>query len=62
MAKEEAGVDNKRRNFLKLASASVPAVAVSAVVGTQASADVVTEKSGLQDTAHTRAYLETARF
>ena len=62
MRKEEIGVDTKRRNFLKLASASVPAAAVSVPVGTQAEADAPADTSGLQDTAHTRAYLESARF
>ncbi len=63
MRKEDAGVDNKRRNFLKLATVSVPAVAASAAVGTQAAAvELPEDTSGLQDTAHTRAYFETARF
>jgi len=62
MRKEETGVDTKRRNFLKLASASVPAAAVSVTVGTEAAADAPADTSGLQDTAHTRAYLESARF
>lgn len=63
MRKEETGVDTKRRNFLKLASASVPAVAISATVGTGAQAvEIAEDTSGLQDTAHTQAYLESARF
>ena len=52
-----------RREFLKLASVSVPAVAVAAVAGTAAEARVPDRKDGgLQDTAHTRAYYESARF
>ena len=62
MRKEDTGVDTKRRNFLKLATASVPAAAVSVTVGTEAVADTPADTSGLQDTAHTRAYLESARF
>ena len=63
MGKEETGVDSKRRNFLKLASASVPAAAVSVAVGTQAQAvELPTNEGGLQDTEHTRAYFESARF
>jgi len=63
MRKEEVGVDTKRRNFLKLASASVPAAALSVAVGSEAAAvELPDDTSGLQDTAHTRAYLETARF
>ncbi len=62
MRKEESGVDTKRRNFLKLASASVPAAAVSVTVGTEAAAETPPDTDGLQDTAHTRAYLESTRF
>ena len=63
MHKEETGVDTKRRNFLKLASASIPAAAVSVTVGTQAKAvELPTEEGGLQGTAHTQAYFESARF
>ena len=53
-----------RRNFLKLAGTAAPAVAVVAATGaTQAEAsqpDLQSEK--MQDTAHTRAYLDSARF
>jgi hypothetical protein len=53
-----------RRDFLKLASVSAPAaVAAAAVGGTQAeAAEVVTGETRLQDTAHTRAYFDSARF
>jgi len=53
-----------RRNFLKLAATSAPAaLAVAAVSGTEAAADVTEETgSGLRDTAHTRAYFESAKF
>ncbi len=54
-----------RRKFLKLASVSAPAAAVAIASGTAAEAgpaepDLTSEK--MQDTAHTRAYYETARF
>lgn len=55
---------NNRRDFLKLATVSAPAaIAAVAVSGTQASADEGAKKgSGVQDTAHTRAYFESAKF
>ena len=54
-----------RRDFLKLAATSAPAAAVAVVAtgGTAAEAaapDLTSEK--MQDTAHTRAYLDSARF
>lgn len=60
--KEETGAS--RRDFLKLAGTAAPAAAVAvASAGTAAEAapvDPTSEK--MQDTAHTRAYLESARF
>ncbi|MCF6316680.1 MAG: twin-arginine translocation pathway signal protein [Marinosulfonomonas sp.] len=62
MGKKEEGT-NSRRNFLKLAAASAPAVAVVAATGTAAqAADVKETSSGLQDTAHTRAYFDSLTF
>jgi len=62
-AKKEAV---KRRDFLKLAAVSAPAaVAVAVVTGDEAEAAVpVTgmDSGPMQDTAHTRAYLASARF
>jgi len=53
-----------RRDFLKLAGTAAPAaVAAVAVSGTTAEAkpvDLASDK--MQDTAHTRAYLDSARF
>ena len=53
-----------RRDFLKLAGTAAPAaVVVATVSGTAAEAaepDLTSEK--MQDTAHTRAYLDSARF
>jgi len=53
-----------RRDFLKLASVSAPAAAASVVVsGTAAeAAPEAATGEGLRDTAHTRAYFESARF
>lgn len=53
-----------RRNFLKLAGTAVPgAVAVVAASPTEAEAKPVDLSSDrLQDTEHTRAYLDSARF
>ncbi len=53
-----------RRDFLKLAASGAPAVAVvAAATGGQAEAaqpDLTSER--MQDTAHTRAYFDSARF
>jgi hypothetical protein len=55
-----------RRDFLKIAGTAAPAAAAVAVVagsGAQAAADPVDLSSEkMQDTAHTRAYLESTRF
>ncbi|MEL6102470.1 MAG: twin-arginine translocation signal domain-containing protein [Pseudomonadota bacterium] len=53
-----------RRDFLKLATTAAPAAAVAVAAG-QADAgpaepDLTSDK--MQDTAHTRAYLDSARF
>ncbi|WP_093031247.1 ubiquinol-cytochrome c reductase iron-sulfur subunit N-terminal domain-containing protein [Roseovarius azorensis] len=53
-----------RRDFLKLAATGAPAIAVAtAVTGGKADAaepDLASDR--MQDTAHTRAYFESARF
>ncbi|GAW33045.1 hypothetical protein RA2_00081 [Roseovarius sp. A-2] len=54
---------SSRRDFLKMAATGAPAVAVASVVtaGTAAAApDLTSDK--MQDTAHTRAYFDSARF
>ena len=53
-----------RRDFLKLAGTAAPAAAVAvATTGTQAEAAAPDlSSSRMQDTAHTRAYLDSARF
>ncbi|MDA7482836.1 twin-arginine translocation signal domain-containing protein [Planktomarina temperata] len=53
-----------RRNFLKLAgTAASAAVVIVAGSSTQVAADSIDLSSDrMQDTAHTRAYLESTRF
>ena len=62
MTKKTDGTN--RRDFLKLAGTTAPVAAVALAAGTtQAEAqpvDLTSEK--MQDTAHTRAYLDSARF
>lgn len=62
MSKTEKGAS--RRDFLKLATTTAPlAAAATLVSGTTAEAaapDLSCET--MQDTAHTRAYLDSARF
>lgn len=50
-----------RRDFLKVAAASVPAAAVASVAPQAAKAETPAG-DGMQDTAHTRAYYDSARF
>jgi len=65
MAETSNSEKTNRRDFLKLAATSAPA-AVAAVAAGSTEAAAATEaqagKSGLKDTAHTRAYYDTARF
>ncbi len=52
-----------RRDFLKLAATGAPVAAVATVTGGTAEAaepDLTSDK--MQDTAHTRAYFDSARF
>lgn len=52
-----------RRDFLKLAGTATPAaVAVMAGGAAQAAAEPDLSSETMQDTAHTRAYLESTRF
>ena len=63
MSKNEDNVKSDRRNFLKLAAVSAPAVAVAVASGTAVQAAEAEETgSGLQDTAHTRAYYDSVTF
>ncbi|SFT77837.1 ubiquinol-cytochrome c reductase iron-sulfur subunit N-terminal domain-containing protein [Sedimentitalea nanhaiensis] len=56
--------DTSRRDFLKLAGTAAPAaVAAAALSGSDAEAAALpVDETRLQDTAHTRAYLNSARF
>ena len=62
MTKETEGAS--RRDFLKLAGTSAPLAAAALAVGsTTATAQPVDLSSDkIQDTEHTRAYLDSARF
>ncbi|MEX0348138.1 MAG: twin-arginine translocation signal domain-containing protein [Paracoccaceae bacterium] len=62
MSRKEEGAS--RRDFLKLATTTAPVAAV-AVVATGAQAEAAEpdlSKETMQDTAHTRAYFDSARF
>ena len=62
MSKREDGAS--RRDFLKMAGTAAPAaVAAAALSGTEAqAAEAPVDDTRMQDTAHTRAYLDSARF
>lgn len=52
-----------RRDFLKLAGTAAPAaVAAASLGGTAEAATQPADDTRLQDTPHTRAYLDSARF
>ncbi|MBN9671899.1 twin-arginine translocation pathway signal protein [Roseibium aggregatum] len=62
---EEAvsGDGTGRRDFLKLAALSAPvAAATVAAGGTAEAAEADLTSDRMQDTAHTRAYYDSARF
>lgn len=64
MSKKEQNDQSSRRDFLKLASVSAPA-AVAAVAMSGGAAQAVEldeEGTGLRDTAHIRAYYDSAQF
>ncbi|MGC3937411.1 twin-arginine translocation signal domain-containing protein [Roseobacter sp. EG26] len=63
MATKSEGGTN-RRDFLKLAGTAAPAAAVAVAAGSgSAEASPVDPTSDkMQDTAHTRAYLDSTRF
>lgn len=60
----KAGEAASRRDFLKLASTSVPAAAAAVAIAPKAAEADTAEATGegLRDTAHTRAYFDSARF
>ncbi|NIZ62422.1 twin-arginine translocation pathway signal protein [Sedimentitalea sp. CY04] len=55
---------SSRRDFLKLAATSAPlaAVAVATTGGEAQAAEPDLSSNKMQDTAHTRAYLDSVRF
>ena len=57
--KKEDGAS--RRDFLQLAGTAAPA-AVAAATLTTKDAELPVAETRIQDTAHTRAYLDSARF
>ncbi|MCY4336562.1 MAG: twin-arginine translocation signal domain-containing protein [Litoreibacter sp.] len=61
MSKKE---QTNRRDFLKLAGTVAPAAAVAMASGTTAAeaAEPDLTRETMQDTAHTRAYYDSARF
>lgn len=63
MSKDETQTDAGRRGFLKAAAIAPVAVAAVAATGTEATAAPTPAASGtVQDTAHVRAYYQSARF
>ena len=59
----EKKVGENRRDFLKLAATGAPVAAVAVVAAPKsAEAALPTDETRLQDTEHTRKYLESARF
>lgn len=61
---EGKAVDSGRRDFLKLAGTTAPiaAVAVATSTGAAEAAEPDLSSDKMQDTAHTRAYFDSARF
>lgn len=60
--KVDPGKGADRRDFLKLAALSAPAAAVTVTAGTAEAAAPDLNSEKMQDTAHTRAYYDSARF
>ena len=52
-----------RRDFLKLAGTAAPAaVAAASLTGKAEAAELPVDETRIQDTTHTRAYIESTRF
>ena len=60
MTKKNEGTN--RRDFLKLAGTTAPAAAVAFAAKTAEADPVDLTSEKMQDTAHTRAYLDSAKF
>ena len=63
MSKKKEG-EASRRDFLKLAGTAAPAAVAAVAVGSTGAeaAEPDLASTRIQDTAHTRAYLESTRF
>ena len=63
MSKKAQG-EASRRDFLKLAGTAAPAAAVAVAAGGSSAeaAEPDLSSNKMQDTAHTRAYFDSARF
>ncbi len=64
MPENEGGAPS-RRDFLKAAATAAPLAAAAAATGSEADAGPAQpdpESNRIQDTAHTRAYYDAARF
>ena len=61
---DETQAGASRRDFLKLAGTAAPAAAAAVALSGQEAeaAEPAGPRKGLQDTAHTRAYFDSARF
>ena len=64
MTKKTEAADTGRRDFLKLTATAAPlaAVAVASGTATAEAAEPDLSRETMQDTVHTRAFYETARF
>lgn len=65
MTRKTEGAEASRRDFLKLAGTAAPVAVIAAATGSAAHAAPAEADLGLtvlQDTAHTRAYIDSARF
>lgn len=63
MSEQKTKGASSRRDFLKLVGTAPAAVAAAAMGGTQAeAAEPPVNETRIQDTDHTRAYLDSARF
>ncbi|WP_350334124.1 twin-arginine translocation pathway signal protein [Coralliovum pocilloporae] len=63
MSRKKDG-DTSRRDFLKLAGTAAPTAVAAAAIGTTAAEAATPDVSDdrMKDTAHTRAYFDSARF
>lgn len=65
MTRKTEDADRARRDFLKLSVTAAPVVAVATVTGMATRAEAAEpdlDSDRLQDTEHTRAYYQNARF